>query len=632
VKSLLALLLLAASLSAQERLPEVRTTARTPCRVHPDSSAETAALWLVAREALESAARPTDPLPVLTLMEWRRTLDNAQRLRRERVDTQQVSSRNPFARAAPGDLERVGYIRTHGLTTVYYGPDAELLLSERFLRRHCFRRVMGLGADSGLAGLGFEPLPRAGRPDVAGVLWVDTLAAGLRRVEYVWTGAPEEARAPGVGGRAEFARLEDGGWIIRRWNIRMPRPAAGLGAGYDGYTDQGGEVLVVEQAGSWKAERRRRGDTTIVRTLSGSVWGGPVRLVEDLRIGTRDGDGPDAFGSLTGFALFPDGTIAVFDQTVPALRLFGPDGRHLRTIGRDGAGPGEYRKISLGLAVDRNGVLLMHDLMNLRVNRWRQDGTALPGWPGAGTRAAFTTRPLQVDTAGNTYLKLMARRTATDPTLELALLRLDSTGAVADTTYRPPIAGPAPAGSWFAPVKHWLIARSGHTVTGSSAAYSVLVAPPRGPAIRIERVMPQVPVQPAERANYQELADAIRRDPRRAQPGPPVEIPAVKPYFTELHPDLDGRIWVQVSTAGERFDPPPSAPQPGVPELPPLRWRSPAAWDVFEPDGSYLGRLTLPWNTTLAEARGNLVWAIQRGEDDENYIVRYRIEGLPRNP
>lgn len=237
--------LAAPALHAQERLPGVQVEGRTPCRIHPGSAAETAALWLVARQALESATGPSARPPVLTTVEWRRTLDRAQRLRRERLDTQRVATRNPFASPVPGNLERAGYVQQHGLRTVYYGPDAELLLSERFLRAHCFRRIEGTGANSGLAGLAFEPLPRANRPDVAGVLWIDSAREELLRVEYAWTNAPEEARAPGVGGRAEFSRLAGGGWIIRRWNIRMPRPAAGLNAGYDGYTDQGGEVLTV---------------------------------------------------------------------------------------------------------------------------------------------------------------------------------------------------------------------------------------------------------------------------------------------------------------------------------------------------------------------------------------------------
>ena len=132
---------------------------------------------------------------------------------------------------------------------MYYGPDPGLLLSERFLRSHCFQRIPGEGATAGLVGLAFTPLPRTRIPDVTGVLWVDAGQRELRSLEYTWINPPAEASAPGIGGRADFAHLTGIGWIVQRWNIRMARQEAGYVRGFDGYTDQGGEVLSVVDPG-----------------------------------------------------------------------------------------------------------------------------------------------------------------------------------------------------------------------------------------------------------------------------------------------------------------------------------------------------------------------------------------------
>ena len=233
------------ALFAQERLPHLKVSAKTPCLVHPEAALETAELWLAARDALQAVTGAGPEVPRLLVQEWRRTLDQAFRLRWERRDTTSLTTRHPWEKPLPGNLERAGYIQQQGWSTVYYGPDAGLLVSEWFLRRHCFSRIAGSGATHGLSGLAFEPVPATGRTDVTGVLWVDLPRNELRRVEYRWTDPPAAARAPGIGGQADFVRLSSGGWIIQRWNIRMPRPIEELSGAIDGYTDQGGEVLAV---------------------------------------------------------------------------------------------------------------------------------------------------------------------------------------------------------------------------------------------------------------------------------------------------------------------------------------------------------------------------------------------------
>lgn len=237
--------LLAAQAGAQVRLPQVKVSGRTPCQAHPETALETADLWEAARIALEGTTRTDSIVPTLLVREWRRALDFQFRLRFEENDTSRVRTRRPFERKAPGNLERAGYIQRQGWSIVYYGPDAGLLLSERFLRSHCFRRIEGTGAATGLLGLAFTPLPRTTVADVTGVLWVDQATGELRSVEYTWINAPPEASAPGIWGRADFAKLARVGWIVQRWNIRMARPEAGYTRGFDGYTDQGGEVLAV---------------------------------------------------------------------------------------------------------------------------------------------------------------------------------------------------------------------------------------------------------------------------------------------------------------------------------------------------------------------------------------------------
>jgi hypothetical protein len=68
-----------------------------------------------------------------------------------------------------------------------------------------------------------------------------------------------------------------------------------------------------------------------------------------------------------------------------------------------------------------------------------------------------------------------------------------------------------------------------------------------------------------------------------------------------------------------------SAPRPSNSALPPITWREPPTFDVFEPSGRFLGTVVLPAKTQLFLMRGNQLWGTTRGELDETYIVRYRL-------
>jgi hypothetical protein len=132
----------------------------------------------------------------------------------------------PFVTVDPERLSASGFIERAGEGYVYAAPDADVLLSDRFLEEHCFR-LRGSGAPApGLIGLAFEPVRGRRVSDVEGVLWVDRASAELRLLEFEYTRAPIRGSRGVPGGRMEFQRLPDGRWITSSWVIRMPVEAA----------------------------------------------------------------------------------------------------------------------------------------------------------------------------------------------------------------------------------------------------------------------------------------------------------------------------------------------------------------------------------------------------------------------
>jgi hypothetical protein len=96
----------------------------------------------------------------------------------------------------------------------------------------------------------------------------------------------------------------------------------------------------------------------LVRNPDASLWraGEGWDVHERFRISAVEGDGPDIFGDIRDIEVGPDSNLYVLDGQAAEVRVFGKDGRHLRTFGRSGQGPGELNRAA-GFAFDSRGTL-----------------------------------------------------------------------------------------------------------------------------------------------------------------------------------------------------------------------------------------------------------------------------------
>jgi len=86
------------------------------------------------------------------------------------------------------------------------------------------------------------------------------------------------------------------------------------------------------------------GDTTVVRTLSGSVWEGEATLVPEVSIGELDGPEELLFGGIWSIAVDDDHNVYAFDGQAQEVRVFDSAGVYVETLGRPGEGPGEFSR------------------------------------------------------------------------------------------------------------------------------------------------------------------------------------------------------------------------------------------------------------------------------------------------
>ncbi|MHC5034681.1 MAG: hypothetical protein ACYTFZ_06565, partial [Planctomycetota bacterium] len=176
------------------------------------------------------------------------------------------------------------------------------------------------------------------------------------------------------------------------------------------------------------------------------------------------------------------------------------------------------------------------------------------------------------------------------------------------------------------PSKVHALSPLGFMVVGVNDDYSFDVRRPDGPTVRIERAYEAVSFTPEERAEWEAIFDWFEGA------GYPVEIGSIPdrklPYASFL-PDELGRIWVRLHVLA-RKDETVEPPSEESNEPPPISWREPYVYDVFEPDGTYLGEVRFPWLTTPLVVRGDTAWGVQRGEFGEQYIVRLVIKEVSR--
>ncbi|HSA56710.1 MAG TPA: 6-bladed beta-propeller [Gemmatimonadaceae bacterium] len=376
---------------------------------------------------------------------------------------------------------------------------------------------------------------------------------------------------------------------------------------------------------------------SIVARVDGEVATTAVRrLVEEMRIAPAMDD-TSLFTNVFEFDVDVADRIWVYDAASHRIFLFGRDGALIRTVGRQGAGPGEFAQGNGMIALPDTG-LAVWDSRNARVSFFTSSGDFRASWR---TPAGFSTsNGLITDRSGAYWL----RRPVTAPREgeilgRMGLVRLGPDGALSDSTAPPdlPVSrdtylavssdgrSRSSTSNSFAPNYHWQWHPDGYFVAAHGGRYEIVLARREGRPVVIRRSMPPVTIPPDERNEEQER---ITWQMRTVQPGwswSGPAIPETKAPLTQLFIARDGRIWARVATPSERI---PEAELDAPREKgPPVRhFRSPVVWEVFAPSGRFLGRIPFPPRTTLMEADGDIVWALGRDENDLPALVRFRVD------
>ena len=362
-----------------------------------------------------------------------------------------------------------------------------------------------------------------------------------------------------------------------------------------------------------------------------------AQQVPETRLTKPDARYPRELSSVSGLLELPDGRVLVSDGIDETLLRIDLRTMKSDTVGRSGAGPGEYKGPDLLYGLPAGGVLLV-DLGNARLSffdgalKYKESAPIMRGEPQSGMTSVM---PDAVDAQGRIYFRSMMRRPDGMRGDSGAVVRWDRAAAKFDTVARIKL-GEAKVqssggannrnvsmrGVPYSPEDAWSAAPDGRIALVRAADYHMEWIPPAGAVVRgPANPVKAVPVRDAEKREYAaDLRNGIsmqvtmengkmstrmgRGGPRdQGEQIPDLEWPASKPAFRAVRVAPNGDAWVERSVPAN----------------------APREFDIFGADAKMKSRVILPAGRRLVGFGKGVVYLREVTEDELSYLERYKL-------
>lgn len=357
----------------------------------------------------------------------------------------------------------------------------------------------------------------------------------------------------------------------------------------------------------------------IVHNTDEPIWSSEDtwQVVEELTLGSETDHESQVFGDIISIDVDAHGRIFVLDFQAQQISIFDSDGTFVRTVGGEGAAPGEFEQ-ALAVDISRNGEIWVMEMLQAELSIFDALGNYLRsepvGNPGVGLRpysGGFDPLGLYnaVVFSWNDYgeSQVMAR-------FDQDLTPLDTIAIPESSIERDAFSHQSDDGRFsigatipFQGSFEWRFSPTGSLWTLSTKPYELIELAASGKTLRrVTKTHEPLPVTEEDR---NEARESFQRFISRGGTVDWSRVPTDKPVTISFFCDDLGHLWVKKEAA-----------------LPEDEGR---LFDLFDPDGRYLGELRLPFSLQSDPepiVRDGVLYGVAADESGAPIIVRARIE------
>jgi len=349
-----------------------------------------------------------------------------------------------------------------------------------------------------------------------------------------------------------------------------------------------------KQQTEWKGTIGKEHGVSVVKNPKEPVYQeGVLSIEEELSIGDDEEDEDYMFSEMVSVAMDKEGKFYILDRKESKIKVFDWEGKYIRTIGKQGQGPGEMNQ-PIGIHITPDHELMVEDVLSQRLVFFTFDGKFLKN---LSTAKAFGLGDIAVDSQGN----MIARQFAiSDKGLTWEVKKYDSDLNLLFSIGAIEI--PNPLEGKINPFRFFLFYKLGkedYIFYGNSKEYEIKILNSEGTLVKrvIKKYIPIKITKEDKKEYFNNIPSVAAAFKDR------IAFPEFYPAYQSFSIDEQGRIFVRTYEKGKE--------------------KGEYLFDVFDIEGRHIAKI--PFKGEPKVWKGEKLYAIDETEAGFQVLRRYSV-------